>query len=168
MVSKYMLLTSFILTILFGNVYINIPLFSLKESLLEEDKPITLEIPKISLVAELYAINDIRNNLNERLIFLNSSSMPDEEKGNVIIAGHSGYGEIAYFKKLHQLEIGDLILLTYQGEQYVYVVTNRYLVSKTGQVEVIRDSNQKSITLITCYGNYEQLIIVGQQKNNIE
>lgn len=126
----------------------------------------TLTIPAISLSHNLYAKEDSRNNLDERLIFLKSSSLPDEEKGNVIIVGHSGYGEIAYFKNLYKLKLGDMIYLTYDKKKYTYKIVDMYKVLKTGKVEVIRDSNKKTITLITCYGNKNQLVIIGEQKSN--
>ena len=41
-----------------------------------------------------------------------------------------------------------------------------YKVVKTGKVSFKRDSNKKTITLITCYGTSEQLIVIGEQKSN--
>lgn len=124
----------------------------------------TLEIPSISLKQELYDKNDVRNNLNEHIIFLPSSSTPDKDKGNVIIAGHNGLTNAAYFKNLHRLKLGDMISLTYYGKSYTYKVVDMYKVAKTGQVEVIRDSNKRTITLITCSGNKDQLVVIGEQK----
>lgn len=126
----------------------------------------TLTIPAISLVQDLYAKGDARNNLDERLVFLKSSSLPNEKKGNVIIAGHSGFGEVAYFKNLYKLKLGDEIYLTYDKKKYTYKIIDMYKVLKTGKVEVVRDSNSQTITLITCYGNKEQLVIIGEQKSN--
>lgn len=133
---------------------------------LKKETVATLMIPSISLEQDLYSKGDKRNNIDERLVFLESSSTPEIEKGNVIIAGHSGYGEIAYFKNLYKLKLGDKIYLTYLQKKYTYQIVDMYKVPKTGKVEVIRDSNKKTITLITCYGNKEQLIIIGEQKSN--
>ncbi len=131
---------------------------------IEKDSIATLEIPAISLKQDLYDKNDERSNLDEKLIFLKSSSTPEEESGNVIIAGHSGFGEVAYFKNLYKLKLGDTILFTYYNKNYSYQIVDMYKVPKTGQVEVIRDSNKKTITLITCFGNNEQLVVIGEQK----
>lgn len=135
-------------------------------SSLKKETVAALTIPSISLEQELYSKDDKRNNIDERLIFLDSSSTPDIEKGNVIIAGHSGYGDIAYFKNLYKLKLGDLVYLTYFQKKYTYQIVDMYKVPKTGKVEVIRDSNKKTITLITCSGNKEQLIVIGEQKSN--
>ena len=35
-----------------------------------------------------------------------------------------------------------------------------------GNLFAKRDSNKKTITLITCYGTSEQLIVIGEQKSN--
>lgn len=125
-----------------------------------------LKIPSISLNQYLYDKEDSRNNLDERLIFLESSTTPDKEGGNVIIAGHSGFGDIAYFKNLYKVKLKDKIYLTYHEKEYIYEVIKKYKVPKTGEVEVIRDPNDKVITLITCYGPKEQIIIIGKQKSN--
>ncbi len=146
-----------------SNVSISFPKLDIQFPFLEESIA-TLEIPAISLKQQLYDKNNEKNNLDERLIFLKSSSTPEEEKGNVIIAGHSGLGDVAYFKNLYKLKLGDTILFTYYNKNYIYQVVDMYKVPKTGQVEVIRDSNKKTITLITCFGNKEQLVVIGEQK----
>ncbi len=134
---------------------------------IEQDTAIAfLDIPKINLFQKLYAKGDIHNRLEENIIFLASSSMPDEEGGNVILAGHSGYGKIAYFKNLYKLKRNDSIYLHYQGKDYEYSIIKIYEVPKTGEVEAIRDPHKKSITLITCYSKEKQLIVVGEQKNS--
>jgi len=130
----------------------------------KNENNILLTIPRISLNQVLYEKGDEKNNLDERLIFLKSSSLPEEKGGNVIIAGHSGFGNIAYFKDLYKVKVGDNIFLNYYGKKYSYEVTRKYKVPKTGEVEVIRDPNDSSITLITCYGSKEQLVVIGKQK----
>ena len=102
--------------------------------------------------------------MDKNIIFLPSTKTPEEEGGNVILAGHSGFGKTAYFKNLYQLKIGDQILLTFLGKQYVYFVSRTYSVDKTGKVEVIRDPNKKTITLITCAGTKKQFVVIGEQK----
>jgi LPXTG-site transpeptidase (sortase) family protein len=145
---------------LLGSASKNI-LFKIQGKNLEQDTPIaTLKIPAISLSQKLYENGDI----NQHLIFLEDSAKPSEKGGNVIIAGHSGYGDIAYFKNLYQLQKGDDIWLTYQNQKYHYIVTSSYKVPKTGEVEIIRDSQKNTITLITCYGKNQQLIVIGEQK----
>lgn len=119
-----------------------------------------LRIPKINLSQPLYSKEDKRSDIDQNIIFVEDSDMPTTENGNVIIAGHSGSSTVSYFKYLHKLEIGDVIYLEYDDEVYKFRVDNRYFVKKTGVVEVIRDTNTKSLTLVTCYGNTKQLVIV--------
>ncbi len=138
--------------------------FNYQKLFLKKEVDIRLTIPSISLNQVLYEKEDERNKLEERLIFLKSSSTPEIKGGNVIIAGHSGYGNIAYFKDLYKIKIKDDIFLTYHGKKYQYEVVRKYKVPKTGEVEVIRDPNDSSITLITCYGSKEQLVVIGKQK----
>lgn len=155
---------------LFLGIKLNLlPTFSgldLLNKQIEKENIATLAIPAISLEQDLYAKDDERSNIDERLVFLSSSSSPEKEKGNVIIAGHSGFGDIAYFKNLYRLKLGDNIFLTYNNKQYRYQIVDMYKVPKTGKIELVRDSNKKTITLITCYGNKEQLVIIGEQKSN--
>ncbi len=131
---------------------------------LKEEKFATLKIPSISLEEELYSKEDSRNDLDQNIIFLPTSSAPYEEQGNVILAGHSGYFGVAPFKRLYQVKKGDMIFLTYEGNEYRYQVTARYTVLKTGKVSLQRDPLKKTITLITCYDNKRQLVLIGEQK----
>ena len=91
---------------------------------------------------------------------LKDSSMPDEEKGNVILAAHSGNARISYFKNLDKLVIGDDISIEYNSVIYNYKVIDIYLIDKTGTAEIIRDKNKSALTLITCKHNTNKQIIV--------
>ena len=61
-----------------------------------------LKIPKIGLERGLVDPNSYLNNVNYNLEFIKGSSMPDQENGNVIIAGHSGSSRISYFRNLEK------------------------------------------------------------------
>ena len=37
---------------------------------------------------------------------------------------------------------------------------NSYKVKKTGQVDIIRNNDKNTLTLITCYGEDKQLIVI--------
>ncbi len=164
MTSIFSLLTSLFLPVLRQQLLpFPIPDFPYAEKEVEIPYAI-LSIPKIQLEKELYAKDDERNDLDTNIIFLPTSALPTEEKGNVILAGHSGFGNIAYFKKLYQLQKGDEIALTYLGNEYLYEVSRTYQVAKTGKVEVIRDPQKEAITLITCYGKKKQLVVIGERK----
>ncbi len=86
--------------------------------------------------------------------------MPDEENGNVIIAGHSGSARISYFRKLDKLAIGDEASIDYKGKVYNYKIVDIYDIDKTGTAEIIREKNKSTLTLITCRHNTQKQIVV--------
>lgn len=120
----------------------------------------TLIIPKISFSRVLYNIESIKNNLEDNIIFVDGSSMPNEDNGNVIIAGHNGNSEISYFKNIHKLDIDDILKIKYKDIEYTYKIVKKYLVQKDGTVEINRDIRYSTATLITCYGKDKQLVII--------
>lgn len=122
-----------------------------------------LTIPKIGLSQFIYDKEDVRSDLEKNLIFVDDSDTPLINNGNVIIAGHSGSTTVSYFKNLYKLRIGDIIYLEYDDYVYKYEVDYKYLVMKNGNVEIIRDNNKESLTLITCYGNDKQLVVISNK-----
>lgn len=119
-----------------------------------------LKIPKIGLERGLIDPNSYLNNVNYNLEWIDGSSMPDEENGNVIIAGHSGSARISYFKKLDKLVIGDEASIIYNGKTYNYKVVDIYDIDKTGKAEIIKERNTTTLTLITCRHNTNRQIVV--------
>ena len=81
---------------------------------------------------------------------LNESSYPDEENGNVIIAGHSGNYFNSYFGNLWKLSIGDVAYINYKNIKYEYKIVNIYTEAKDGDVLIKRNPNKSVLTLITC------------------
>ncbi len=70
-------------------------------------------------------------------------------QGNVGIAGHRD----SWFRPLKDIEIGDrLILHTLEGAEE-FQVTKLQIVSPS-QTDVLRDTREKTITLVTCYPFY--------------
>ena len=110
----------------------------------------TLEIPKIGFNRGFYSKESSLNNVKFNIKILNVSAYPDEQKGNVIIIGHSGNYSNSYFAYLHKLEIGDTATITYNNKRYTYQVNNIYNDTKDGSVTVYRDKTQNTLTLITC------------------
>ena len=110
----------------------------------------TLAIPAISLRLGLVSPDSIYNNIESNITIIQPSSMPDVKKGNLIIAGHSGTGYLAFFRNLYKLQKGDQASITYQQKTYRYQLVNIYSEEKTGYVSIYRDRNKKTLTLITC------------------
>lgn len=123
-----------------------------------------LKIPKIGLERGLVDPNNYLNNVNYNLEWLDGSSMPDEENGNVIIAGHSGSARISYFRKLDRLEIGDEASIIYNGKTYNYKVVDIYDIEKTGKAEIVKEKNTTTLTLITCrHKTNRQIVVIFKQ-----
>lgn len=115
-----------------------------------------LEIPKIGLKRGFYNIDSRYNDIQYNVSLVKGSSMPDVDKGNLILMAHSGDAAISYFAYLHILKIGDYAYVTYNGNKYAYKLVNVYDVAKTGKVKIVRSYNNTTLTLITCTKNNDQ------------
>lgn len=109
-----------------------------------------LEIPKIGFSKGFYYKESELNNVKFNLKILDVSSYPDQERGNVIIIGHSGNYSNSYFANLYQLEISDVASINYKNKKYNYKVVNIYNETKDGTVTIYRDETKSCLTLITC------------------
>lgn len=123
-----------------------------------------IDIPKINLYKGFYSKNSNLNNVKFNLYLLKESNYPDTEKGNLIIAGHSGNYNNSYFANLYQLVLGDEITIHYNNKSYIYKITNIYNEKKTGSVRIFRDNNKTTLTLITCTkdDDYHQTIYISE------
>ena len=109
-----------------------------------------LEIPKIGFSKGFYYKESELNNVKFNLKILDASSYPNEEKGNVIIIGHSGNYSNSYFSNLYQLELSDTASISYKNKKYNYKVVNIYNETKDGTITIYRDETKSCLTLITC------------------
>lgn len=118
-----------------------------------------IKIPKIGLEKGLANKGSYYNNVNRNILVVKESDMPDKDKGNVILAGHSGSGRTAYFKNLHKLVRDDEVSIFYNGSEYKYKVVNQYDIDKTGTANIVRNAEKSTLTLITCRHNTNKQII---------
>lgn len=125
----------------------------------KEDIPIILdyfgyiEIPAINLKHGLVREDDKYNNVDITIQTIHPSSYPDVEKGNLILASHSGTSSISYFKNLYKLNKEDIVNIYYNNVKYIYKIIDIYKEPKNGQVNIYRDRNKTVLTLITCTKN---------------
>lgn len=112
-----------------------------------------LEIDKINLNQGLLSKNSYYNNVDYNVEILNISDFPDKVGGNFILAGHSGTSNVAYFKNLYKLKLGDIAKVYYQSKIYTYKIVNIYNQVKDGSIDIYRKSNKTTLTLITCTKN---------------
>ncbi len=118
-----------------------------------------LIIPKLGVTAPVIdepsiQESDIQNSRKKGVIHYANTAYPGQ-KGNVVIFGHSSGplwqgGDYKFiFTRLNALSIGSTILLTYNGIQYSYQVTDSVIVSPT-DFSVVQKTNEPQLTLITC------------------
>ena len=112
-----------------------------------------LEIPQISLKRGFYDLDSKYNSIQYNVTLVKGSTMPDVDRGNLILMAHSGDAYISYFAYLYQLQIGNDVYITYHGKKYHYQIVNIYDVEKTGTVKIQRNYDKTTLTLITCTKN---------------
>ena len=93
------------------------------------------------------------NDVEKNILVVEGSNYPDVDKGNFILAGHSGTGWKAFFNDLYKLSAGDTAKITYKDKTYTYQITNIYKQPKTGKLAIYRNYDKTTLTLITCTNN---------------
>lgn len=112
-----------------------------------------LDIPKINLKKGFLNINSKDNDVEKNVYVSPTSSYPDKDKGNLIIAAHSGTGWKAFFNDLYKLNTGDCAYITYNNKKYSYKINKIYKQEKTGKIAIYRDYEKTTLTLVTCTNN---------------
>lgn len=79
---------------------------------------------------------------------LKSSAEPGQP-GNVVISAHRD----TFFRHVFELEKGDQVHLEHDGKTAIYEVTGKKVVDPD-DVEVLRQTKEPRLTLITCYPTY--------------
>ncbi|MBQ6538753.1 MAG: sortase [Bacilli bacterium] len=126
-----------------------------------------LSIPKIKLNKGFVDRRSKENSVEKNIYIVDGSNYPDVDKGNFIIAGHSGTGWKAFFNDLYKLRKGDVAYITYKGYKYTYRITNIYKQQKVGKIAIYRNYEKTTLTLITCtnYDSKTQSIYVAELIN---
>lgn len=115
-----------------------------------------LEIKKIKLRKGFYKLNSNLNNVDKNIMTVSSSDMPNVNKGNLILASHSGNSSVSYFRYLDKLDMEDIASIYYLGKKYDYKLINYYDVDKNGSVQIIKNNDINTLTLITCKKNTDK------------
>lgn len=109
-----------------------------------------LSIPNINFKKGFTEKTSKYNTVSRNIQILSASDYPDKDKGNVIIAGHSGNSSVSFFNKLYLLNKGDLAYIDYNNVKYTYKIVDIYTIAKTGKAEIKRNQDVSTLTLITC------------------
>ena len=123
-----------------------------------------LSIPKINLKKGFLDKRSPDNDVEKNILVVEGSSYPTKDKGNLILAGHSGTGWKAFFNDLYKLNKGDKAIVTYKGKTYTYKITNIYTQPKVGKIAIYRNYDKTTLTLITCtnYDSTTQTIYIAE------
>lgn len=126
-----------------------------------------LEIPKIELRKGVYQIGSKYNTVSRNVAILTPSDYPDVDKGNFVLAAHSGNGYLSFFRNLYKLNAGDYAYIYYNNKKYTYKITYIYYQPKTGTINVYRPYGKTTLMLITCTKDDEssQTVYVGVLEN---
>jgi len=126
-----------------------------------------LTIPKINLHKGFVDKRSKENDVEKNIMVVEGSNYPDTDKGNFIIAGHSGTGWKAFFNDLYKLTIEDIVYVTYKGKKYTYKITNIYKQEKTGKIAIYRNYDKTTLTLVTCtnYDDATQTVYIAELQN---
>ena len=112
-----------------------------------------LVIPKINLTKGFLDIRSNENDVEKNILVVQGSDYPDTDKGNLILAGHSGTGWKAFFNDLYKLDVNDTAYVTYKNKKYIYNIVNIYTQPKVGKLAIYRNYDKTTLTLITCTNN---------------
>ena len=131
---------------------------------MQKDNRGFIEIKKINLNTEFID----NNNINKNVIVIKPSEYPDEVNSLLILAGHSGYGKLAFFKNLFKLKQNDEITIKYQNKKYYYIIKEINYQRKTGTLKVYKIKNKKTLVLITCTKNNKkfQTVYIAEEKGD--
>lgn len=97
-------------------------------------------------------------NVAEYAVGQHRGSANPGEGGNIVLAGHvGGYGKV--FKDLFSIQAGDALTLYSDGQQYLYTVQERLLVTEEGvsaeqralNAHAIDPTDSEMVTLVTCW-----------------
>ena len=121
-----------------------------------------IEIPNINLIKGL-SLDKSFNNVDKNLQILEESILPNNELNYLFIAGHSGFGNTAYFNNLPKLKLNNQIFFYYQGIKYIYEISD---INYQEKQEILKTNiSNNTLTLITCHAKNEQLIITSKLIN---
>lgn len=123
-----------------------------------------VDIPSVGVRGQIYeGIDD--ETLKYYVGRFTTGVMPGEI-GNFAIAAHNNiYTEL--FRNLHKVQVGEKVRIITRTKEYVYQVTSKQTINPT-QVEVLKGSKKKEITLVTCTNmGRERVIVKGELVNEI-
>lgn len=111
-----------------------------------------IEIPQINLEAQ---INDGVDSINLNK-YVGHFPQSGYISGNICLAAHNRGYNVNYFANLKELQKGDKIIYRYNNIKLTYII-NQIKIIKDTNIEVIENTKENKITLITCVENQPEL-----------
>ena len=153
---------NFIKKILFLIISIILSFANYYEKDIQDNKyiPNNIYIDKINLNQNFFSYKE--SNVDHGIIYLKES---DFLNNFYILAAHSGNSRISYFKNIYKLNKGDIIKLTVDNKELIFIVYDKYYANKNGKI-VLEKNIKDVLYLTTCdkYNNNRQLIIKSVKK----
>lgn len=109
-----------------------------------------LEVPDVDIKRGFVSIDSKYNSVSYNVMVVKGSMMPDQDKGNLILAAHRGNSSVSFFDKLYKLSDGAKAYVNYRDKVYEYALKNRYYEQKDGSLTIRRNADVNTLTLITC------------------
>lgn len=115
-----------------------------------------VQVPTDKLIQKDWAAleSQIQDALRHGVVHFPGTAYPGQD-GNVVITGHSSYfpwdpGRFKdVFALLHQVNIGDEVIVYHDQVKYKYIVYDKKVV-KPSEVDVLTQEGENRLTLITC------------------
>ena len=122
-----------------------------------------IKIPKINLIANIKEGTD-KETLNQ---FVGHFEETQRQNGNIGLAAHNRGYEVNYFARLRELKKGDEIIYQYNNYNKTYVVI-RVLIIKDTNWDVLENTEENTLTLITCVENEPEFrrCVQAEEKSN--
>ncbi|MGI5841547.1 MAG: class F sortase [Patescibacteria group bacterium] len=130
----------------------------------ESFEPHWLEIEKIDLSVEVIGVglNEKKAMIvpeeNNLVSWYKNGTVPGEV-GSAVLSGHYEWREAGVFKRLGEVEVGDIIKLKdNNGTEKLFRVSKRAIYDKNNfpMKEVFSSKDKKRLNLITCYGRFNR------------
>lgn len=148
------------------NWFANDQSYSLTSNNPKEEINYTLSIPDLGIVDAIVKYGE--DDLKKSLVQYPGTAMPGD-LGNPVVLGHSTLPQFfsptnykTIFSTLHTLELGNQILVSYDGVDYQYQITSMYEVEPENLSPLAQRYDRRILTLITCTppGTYLRRLIV--------
>lgn len=118
------------------------------EEIMEKTEIWQIEIPKISLIANI-SEGTTKEVLNRYVGHFENTS---KQQGNIGLAAHNRGYDVNYFKDLKLLKKGDEIKYTHNEFQKIYEVEKCRIIKDT-EWNFLEETEENMLTLITCVEN---------------